>query len=149
MADFLNTFEKQVPDVAKKVIDLDDLGEGLVGHFVSSYEQAFGAGSALHGSTTEILTMHVVSTIPAADYQLAARPEGTSIKPDHVGIREVFYSSGAAATPVYRVTDLRPGIALTGPLVVESANTSVIVHPEQTVEMDEFSNLLISVREVS
>lgn len=48
-------------------------------------------------------------------------------------------------TAVYDREVLYAGDALTGPAIIEQIDTTVVIHPEQRVEVDELGNLLISV----
>ena len=42
---------------------------------------------------------------------------------------------------MFALANLGPGTTLEGPLIVESPNTTVVVHAGQTVEVDGYSNL--------
>jgi N-methylhydantoinase A len=49
----------------------------------------------------------------------------------------------ATDTPIYDGTALRPGNAVEGPTVVETPDTTVVVHPGQTLRVDRFGNFEI------
>lgn len=59
---------------------------------------------------------------------------------------KVFFEEPDAFTdtPVYDRSDLQPGASFAGPAIVEQVDTTVIIHPEQTVRVDKFGNLLIN-----
>ena len=59
--------------------------------------------------------------------------------------RDVYFDEQPTATPVFALADLKPGARMEGPLIVESPNTTVVVHAGQTVEVDGYSNLGITV----
>ena len=66
-------FRHQVHEI-RVPLSPEDTAETLVQRFFASYEQAFGKGSALAGSPTEIVTFHLVSTLPAAVHTLTRSP---------------------------------------------------------------------------
>jgi N-methylhydantoinase A len=43
-------------------------------------------------------------------------------------------------TPVYEGEKLVPGNSVPGPAIVETADTTVVVHPGQILAVDEFGN---------
>ncbi len=53
----------------------------------------------------------------------------------------------SADTPVYDGTRLQPGNAVMGPTVVETPDTTVVVHPGQTLRVDRFGNFEIALGE--
>jgi N-methylhydantoinase A len=67
-------------------------------------------------------------------------------KPAAREIQNVFFEETNAFTdtPVYDRSELHPGASFDGPAVVEQVDTTVIVHPQQTVTVDKFGNLLIN-----
>ena len=115
--------------------------------FFAGYEQMFGRGSALAGSQTEVVAVHLVSTHPAAAHTLTRGADAAAREPSPVAVRDVHFGPGAERTPVYALADMAPGARLRGPLIVESPNTTVVVHPGQQVEVDGYSNLSITVQE--
>lgn len=58
---------------------------------------------------------------------------------------KVFFEETDAFTDtaVYDRADLHPGASFEGPAIVEQVDTTVIIHPGQTVRVDKFGNLLI------
>ena len=136
-------FRHQVHEI-RVPLSPEDTAESLVARFFASYEQAFGKGSAVAGSSTEIVTFHLVSTLPAAAYSLTrSLAEGSAPAP--TSTRNVYFGEKPTATPVFALADLAPGARLEGPLIVESPNTTVVVHTGQAVEVDGYSNLGITV----
>jgi N-methylhydantoinase A len=67
-----------------------------------------------------------------------------------VGARRAFFPGSHAVlhdTPVYDRSRLRGGHRFTGPAIVEQYDSTVIVFPEQTAEVDRYGNLMITHRE--
>ena len=137
-------FRHQVHEI-RVPLSPEDTAETLVRRFFASYEQAFGKGSALAGSPTEIVTFHLVSTLPAAVHTMTRSPNAGSAAPQPSTMRDVYFGDQPNATPVFALADLGPGTRMEGPLIVESPNTTVVVHAGQTVEVDGYSNLRITV----
>ena len=137
-------FRHQVHEI-RVPLSPEDTAESLVARFFASYEQAFGRGSAVAGSPTEIVTFHLVSTLPAAAYSLTRSSQAEGSAPVPTTTRDVYFDEQPTATPVFALADLAPGARLEGPLIVESPNTTVVVHAGQAVEVDGYSNLGITV----
>ena len=107
----------------------------------------------LIGDPVEIVTFHVTAfgqppPGPVAPAGAAAPPPAApppvASTPAAKGRRLVdFDVDGIHDTPVYERDALPPGIALTGPLVVEEPTTTTLVHPGQTLTADTFGNLVI------
>ena len=59
--------------------------------------------------------------------------------------REIYWveQEKKVPTPIYDGYKLMPGNILDGPCVVETDTTSIVVHPEQVIKMDEFGNFII------
>ena len=137
-------FRHQVHEI-RVPLSPEDTAEVLVQRFFASYEQAFGRGSALAGSPTEIVTFHLVSTLPAAVHTLTRSTSDGRAVPAPTTTRDVYFDEEPTSTPVFALADLGPGTRMEGPLIVESPNTTVVVHAGQTVEVDGYSNLGITV----
>jgi N-methylhydantoinase A len=62
--------------------------------------------------------------------------------------RVVYWSefSHHQETPVYDGNLLKPGNRLAGPAIVELDTTTVVVRPDQNLEVDAFANLTIDVQ---
>ena len=137
-------FRYQVHEVRVPVVreEVRDLGESLVERFVSLYEETFGVGSAIREAGTEILNFHVVSVAPAAKMvMLKATPDPSSPRPISRSTRKVYFTDSFEETPVYEIKDLSPGHTFSGPAIIEASNTTIVIHPGQKVEMDEYLNV--------
>ena len=47
-------------------------------------------------------------------------------------------------TPIYERSSLVPAQRLEGPAIIEQADTTTVVYPEQAVEVDRFGNLILT-----
>jgi N-methylhydantoinase A len=46
-------------------------------------------------------------------------------------------------TPIYRRADLKPGMTLSGPAIIEQSDTTTVVEPRMAVRVDRFDNLIV------
>ena len=91
-------------------------------------------------STVELTKLRVVGigTLPPLE-PVRAEPSGTA--PEPASTREVYTFGprgeplGFVPTPVFRGADLLPGHRLDGPLLVEEQTTTVVVGPQDRLEV--------------
>ena len=60
------------------------------------------------------------------------------------GIRQVWFESGWKETPIYKRESLSLKASFKGPAIIEQLDTTIIVEPENKVEVDLDGNLIIS-----
>jgi N-methylhydantoinase A len=116
--------------------------------FTLRYEKLYGRGSALAGAQLEIVVARLRAraltprpklvrdtrnsrTMPAA----AKRPARSIYWPDLGRFRN---------TPVYDGEELATGNRIPGPAIVETADTTVVVHPGRTLRLDALGNFEIT-----
>lgn len=94
---------------------------------------------------------------PVEIYQLHLRALGKTPKPQFVptsvngtpspvpiDYRKVYFDGQWIATPIYQRDDLRAGMSLEGPAVVDQLDSTTIVPPQTTMRIDEWLNIRIS-----
>lgn len=87
------------------------------------------------------LNLKAVGVVPKA--QLAIH-EATGIVPKPAGYRAVWFEApDPVETPVYQRDDLPAGFTLHGPSVVEQVDSTVLIPPGTTAEVDKYLNLII------
>jgi N-methylhydantoinase A len=59
--------------------------------------------------------------------------------------KEVQFADGSMLLPVYLYEDLQPGIDFTGPAIIVSADTTVLLNKNDHVNVDQYQNLLIDI----
>lgn len=138
-------FELAVPVAAEAVRAGLDVA-ALAAEFHAVHDRAYG----FHNREAEIelvcLRLHAIARNlhDAAPASAAADAEA-----EPIGTRGVVFARDAMATAgVYDRARLRPGQRLQGPAVIEQLDTTVIVHPGDTVRVDAAGNLLIEVADV-
>jgi N-methylhydantoinase A/oxoprolinase/acetone carboxylase beta subunit len=71
---------------------------------------------------------------------------GSDPAPARTGDRPALFSeqAGRVDTPVYEMRLLRPGNRLAGPALIESDDTTIVVSPGWTCEVDQWSGIVLS-----
>jgi N-methylhydantoinase A len=121
--------------------------EPLRRRFTERYEQLYGRGSSYADARLEIVTLRLRATAATPRPKLsAARKLSSKIdaKARH-GKRSVYWAEPrkTVATSIYDGAFLVPGNAIKGPAVVETTDTTVVVHPGRTLKVDKFGNFEI------
>jgi N-methylhydantoinase A len=120
--------------------DLEQISES----FIALYEQSFGRGTAVIEAGIEILTFQLVATTHHVTLTLGKRELGnTDASAARSGSRLVYFDREFVATPIYEHERLVPGNKVVGPAIIESANTTMPLHPDQEFTVDAFNNLVI------
>ena len=99
-------------------------------------------------AAVELVTFHVSAhgraPREAAVPKPSARP-GSTPAPKRPRVVD-FDLDGEHAAAVYERDDLPIGFSVRGPLVVDEPTTTTLVHPGQTLEVDDYGNLVIWLR---
>jgi N-methylhydantoinase A/oxoprolinase/acetone carboxylase beta subunit len=115
--------------------------------FVLRYLRLYGHGAALRGARLEMVTFRCRSSAASIKPKLSATTTlSNAIAADaRTGSREIYWAEWKrmSPTPILDGYKLVPGNAIVGPCVVETATTSVVVHPGQRIEVDSFGNFVI------
>ena len=91
------------------------------------------------------LNLKAVGVVPKAELAIH---EATGVTPLPVSRRPVWFEADASIeTPVYERTDLPAGLKLAGPAVVEQVDSTVLIPPGTTAEVDQYLNIIIRVKE--
>jgi N-methylhydantoinase A len=121
--------------------------EGLRQRFYARYEQLYGHGSSYHGAKLEIVTLRLRATAETPRPKLTkAKTTTATIAPKaKLASRKIYWADlkRETMTPVYDGAYLRPGNKLKGPTVIETTDTTVVVHPGRTLRVDAYGNFEI------
>jgi N-methylhydantoinase A len=91
------------------------------------------------------LNLKAIGVVPKAE--LAAH-EPTGLTPQPKSRRPVWFDDGVAIdTPVYERFDLPAGFKLAGPAVVEQVDSTVVIPPGTSAEVDKYLNIVIRVKD--
>ena len=116
--------------------------------FVQRYEQLYGRGSALAGATLEIVVCRLRARALTPRPKLVKSRISSSKIPKKAirKKREIYWPDlrKRRATPVFDGERLVAGNRIKGPAIVETADTTVVVHPGRMLRLDALGNFEIT-----
>jgi N-methylhydantoinase A len=115
--------------------------------FVTRYEQLYGRGSALAGAQLEIVVcrLRARALTPRPKLVKSKKLSGKISAAALRKKRDIYWPDlkKRRATPVYDGEKMLAGNSVKGPAIVETADTTVVVHPGQTLGLDALGNFEI------
>ena len=113
--------------------------------FTGRYEKLYGRGSALAGAQLEIVVCRLRARALTPRPKLVKAKSGSkSIPRDAVRKPRSIQWEKPRKTPVYDGEKLAVGNRLKGPAIVETSDTTVVVHPGRTLTVDALGNFEIT-----
>ena len=96
----------------------------------------------------EMVGLHVVATVDIGKLAVIPRETtGRSLADAQKGTRRVDYAlEGVHEAALYDGVRLEPGMGFDGPAIVEDPGTTVVIHPGNHAEVDDFGNIRIHIR---
>jgi N-methylhydantoinase A len=135
----VRTLPLTAEDVMKYRLDFDAIHEKCHGHAASD--------QAVEVVNYRVQAIGVVPRVSMPTVPEATGPVDAAV----VGRRPAFFPAapgGPIDIPVYARTRLAAGHRITGPAIVEQYDSTVVIFPEQTAEVDVYGNLVITHGEV-
>ena len=121
--------------------------EGLSRRFYTRYEQLYGRGSSYAEARLEIVTLRLRATAATQPPKLTAARKRSAMPGARalLGKRNIYWAElkKAVTSPIYDGALLVPGNRMRGPAVIETTDTTVVVHPRRALEVDAFGNFEI------
>jgi N-methylhydantoinase A len=116
----------------------------LEGLFVGHYDRLYGAGVAYAEAGVDLagLRVDLVGSVAKPDVRHGGDDRPTGV-PEPKGARDAWFDGGFHPTPVHDFDRLGPGAALSGPAIVESRFTTVVLPPGSSLSVDPYRNLVI------
>ena len=113
--------------------------------FVERYEKLYGRGSALRGAQLEIVVCRLRARALTPRPKLVKAKNGSrSIPRDAARKPRSIQWESVRKTPVYDGEKLAIGNRVKGPAIVETSDTTVVVHPGRTLSVDVLGNFEIT-----
>jgi N-methylhydantoinase A len=113
--------------------------------FTERYEKLYGRGSALAGAQLEIVVCRLRARALTPRPKLVKAKSGSrSIPRDAVRKPRPIQWQKLRKTPVYDGEKLAIGNRVKGPAIVETSDTTVVVHPGRTLAVDSLGNFEIT-----
>jgi N-methylhydantoinase A len=93
----------------------------------------------------ELVGIHLVAFAEVGKLKMQEKPLGDSdASPATKSTRKVDYAlEGVHDATIYDGTKLQPGMQVKGPAVIEDPGTTIVIHPDNRVEVDGFGNIHI------
>jgi N-methylhydantoinase A len=140
----INEVEVMLPEQRVKPKFWGPLGQ----RFYTRYEQLYGHGSSYGEARLEIVTLRLRATAATPRPKLSATKKLVArIDPQAGrGKRSIFWADmkKIVSTPIYDGALLAPGNRIKGPAVIETTDTTVVVHPGRSLRVDAFGNFEIA-----
>ena len=116
--------------------------------FYARYEQLYGSGSSYGEARLEIVTLRLRASAATPRPKLS-KAKRLSAKIDSKagrGKRSIYWADlkKPMATPILDGAFLVPGNAVKGPAVIETTDTTVVVHPGRSLKVDAYGNFEIN-----
>ncbi len=113
--------------------------------FHETYEREYTYRLA---APVEMVGLHVVATVEIGKLAMTRREAtGRTLDEARKGARRVDYAlDGLHDAAVYDGGRLEPGMAFAGPAIVEDPGTTVVVHPGNRAQVDDYGNIHIHIR---
>jgi N-methylhydantoinase A len=109
--------------------------------FVERSEKLYGRGSALAGAQLEIVVCRLRARALTPRPKLTRTRSATRTLPRAAVLKpRTIWWQRPRKTPVYDGERLLAGNAIKGPAIVETADTTVVVHPGRTLRVDALGN---------
>jgi N-methylhydantoinase A len=143
-------YKGQVHDVTVPVPAGDYTAESAVAmadRFHERYESRYGKGTTNKNAPIEAMSFEVRVAAKGQPLKLAKYAIATEAPSPTRGTRPVYFreSSGFRDTPIFDRDALSPGQQIDGPAVIEATDTTMLVRPRQSVRMDEYRNITLTV----
>ncbi|SFB81190.1 N-methylhydantoinase A [Halobiforma haloterrestris] len=126
------SFELTVP-----VDDTFD-ADGVAERFHSSHERAYGYAM---DEAIEVVNLRATATVPGAEPTVRHDGEGDAL----VDTREAYFpGTGPRETTVYERDRLAPGVTISGPAILEQAESTTVVPPTWAGEITQDGTLVMT-----
>lgn len=116
----------------------------LIQLFARRYEELYGRGAGTVDAGLEVGALRVDAVGRVPKPVIGRRPRTGSVEPSPKSRRSIHMQGQFRDTPVFEWGDLEPGQRITGPGIVESQFTTVLVPPRSSGELDERGNLVLN-----
>ena len=125
----------------------DKMLDTLRDRFIDRYERLYGRGASLEGARLELVAVRCRASADTAKPSLQSQELRTDGVPEFAlrPTRPVYWSefNEHRETAVYDGHSMNPGNTVPGPAIVELDTTTVVVRPDQVLNVDAYGNLEI------
>ncbi|MGA7984737.1 MAG: hydantoinase/oxoprolinase family protein [Burkholderiales bacterium] len=136
----INEVEVLLPEGRLKA----EFDEKLAARFYARYEQLYGKGSSYRGARLEIVTLRLRASAATPRPKLPrAKTLSTRVAAQASrGRRDIYWPDfkRIVPTPIYDGARLRAGNRISGPGVVETTDTTIVIYPRRRLRVDAYGN---------
>jgi N-methylhydantoinase A len=123
--------------------------ENLVQEFEELYERRYGRGSAFRAAGIELVTFRLRACgLIDAPVLVAEKLGGINPSIAEMGRRRIYDDTAGAMAlaPIYDFNRLAPGHIVSGPAVIHTPITTIVLQSQQFGRMDSFRNIIVEAR---
>jgi N-methylhydantoinase A len=114
--------------------------EQMTAAFNEAYKAEFG--NTLAG--IPVMVINVRTTVEGKRKRIERHINGAGAAGDpQAHARRQVHFGRWIDTPIFRRSDLKPGMTVAGPAIVEQSDTTTVVEPRMTLRVDRFHNLIV------
>lgn len=131
-------------DLPDGVLTHSDLGQ-ILDQFAKEHDRVYGF--SVPGEPVEIVNIRLSALGDIRKPRLREiGNSGTGSESAHKGARSVYFdeSGGYIECPIFDRYKLAQGISLIGPAIIEEPDSTTVVHPGYSVNIDQYGNLLLT-----
>lgn len=140
----LNELDLQVPP---KVYTGDDIKD-ILAMFDKKYEEVYGQGTAYREAGIELISILIDATAPVPKPKLREHPEGTASSAAALkGKRQVYFAGPVKKmidADIYDYNCLKPANIVTGPAIIETPITTIVIPPNHQAKVDKYLNVVLT-----
>jgi N-methylhydantoinase A len=131
----------EVPVEVRSLIGPQDLSD-LIDRFHAAHARRYG--HMAQAEAVEIVNFHVtaIAPIPKPRLKTTDVPKAAVASPCDIR-RAHFHATQACDVPVWRRTDLPPGLRIQGPAIIEEKTSTIVLYPGQHAQVDPYLNIEI------
>ncbi len=118
--------------------------DNFISNFHSAHNLAYGYSYLDKSIDIVNLRVRAVGKVPKLKLPRINTPRSTD-NPAPIGSRKVYLSETATSLSIYNYDSLVPDMELTGPILIVSPDTTILIGKKDTVNVDNYLNLLIDV----
>jgi N-methylhydantoinase A len=133
-----------IGDAEINEVDLEE----LYSRFDEFYERSYGKGSGYREAGKELITFRTTARGRMARPRIKTEPLQKHLQDGAVKEqRDVYFEEyrDFVATKIFDFEELKPGVEVAGPAVIETPVTTIVVNPKDRAGIDEFHNVRIAV----
>jgi N-methylhydantoinase A len=131
----------EVPVEVRSLMGPQDLSD-LIDRFHAAHARRYG--HMAQAEAVEIVNFQVTAIAPIPKPRLkAAEASKALVTSPRVVRRAHFNATQACDVPVWRRTDLPPGLRIEGPAIIEEKTSTIVLYPGQHAKVDPYLNIEI------